>query len=386
MTPDRFRADLADLADEVTSVDLRDRAVRTSHRLRIRRVVAISAAALVLLGAATGTAIVLRSGGTAAPQLPAGTPSVTAPVQPAPVPSTADPSVPAGGGPSNLPGAPFGQLFYGQGPEMTDAERGRVYSLRPGSTPARLLELPRMAALLNAAVSPDGRRIVWVDEQAALWLADVDGTDRRKLRDGVDGQCWGPTWAPDSDRLAVALVTPTSPGDYRTGVLDVGSGTFTEVGKLKGCHPLWSADGRVLAFPDGDTGRVVVADPDGTGQRFIPDLGGDARYDSFDVAGLSPDGTRIALLRRGPDVPSGDVARELAVNAVLDTRTGAEIGLPLGGHRLLQAYFQSDGNLLARVRAGTGNRLMLISPDGRKLAETAEPAALKDMQIIQVTG
>ncbi|MGC1214364.1 MAG: hypothetical protein WA890_24280, partial [Micromonospora sp.] len=63
MNDDRLRFDLAELADEVTPVDLRDRALRTSRRLGIQRAVATSAAAVVLLAAAAGTALAVRPNG-----------------------------------------------------------------------------------------------------------------------------------------------------------------------------------------------------------------------------------------------------------------------------------------------------------------------------------
>ena len=44
MNDDRLRLDLTDLADEVTPVDLRDRALRTSRRIGIQRAVATCAA------------------------------------------------------------------------------------------------------------------------------------------------------------------------------------------------------------------------------------------------------------------------------------------------------------------------------------------------------
>ena len=75
MNEDRLRFDLADLADEVTPVDLRDRALRTSRRLGIQRAVTTSVAALVLIGAATGTALAIRPDEQSGPA-PAG-PSMT---------------------------------------------------------------------------------------------------------------------------------------------------------------------------------------------------------------------------------------------------------------------------------------------------------------------
>jgi hypothetical protein len=59
MNGDRLRHDLAGLAEQVTPVDLRDRVLRTSRRLGIQRAIATSAAAVVVLAAAAGTAFAL---------------------------------------------------------------------------------------------------------------------------------------------------------------------------------------------------------------------------------------------------------------------------------------------------------------------------------------
>ncbi|MCM0674245.1 hypothetical protein NCC78_06020 [Micromonospora phytophila] len=391
MNDDRLRLDLAALADDITPVDLRDRALRTSRRLGIQRVVATSAAVFVLIGAATGTALAMRPDASAPMPLPGDSPSVTVtpPAEPSPSLSSPPPSVNATapiGGPSAST-VTAGRFFYGpRAVGEGSADPVRLYTWQPGSDPTRLLALSRSAAMLNAAVSPDGQRIAWVDDDAVLWVADRDGSDRRELRDDVDGQCWGPAWSPDSRRLTIGALVPDEPGAYRTGTVDVSSGRFTETGPGQGCHPVWSGNGRTIAYADGSEGRVVLAGPDGSNARSIPNLGGDARYNCFDLASLSPTGDRIALYRRGPDVPSGDVARELDANVVLDTRTGKEVALPLGGRELRQAYFQADGTLVARVESGRGFALVLVGADGRKAGEVAEPASLRDMQILAVTG
>ncbi len=52
VNPERLRDAMHRLAGDVRSVDLRDRALRTSHRLAVRRTVVTAAAAVVALGAA----------------------------------------------------------------------------------------------------------------------------------------------------------------------------------------------------------------------------------------------------------------------------------------------------------------------------------------------
>lgn len=389
MNDDRLRLDLADLADEVSPVDLRDRALRTSRRLGIQRAVATSAAAVVMLGAATGTAFALmpRDGGPA--PMPATTPSTT--LTPTPTPSeatpttTASPEAAVSSGAAG-PTATIGRVFYGPQRSAEGAGPVRLWSFRPGSEPVRLLSVPTDAAISNAVVSPDGERVAWVDDSSYLHVADVDGTDARTYRGNlVDPDCWTPAWAPDSQRVTVSRVVSAEPSLVtEVGVVEVSTGKFTRIGDLRGCHPLWSADGKVLAFPDGSTGRVMLTDESGRKQRSIPNVGGNADDSCLDVASLSPDGSRIALRLRGPDEDSGDVARELDVNAVLDTRTGRKLDLELGGRKLLQAYFQADGTLVARVGVGDRNVLVLLDGDGRKISETPEPTSLKGQQILGV--
>jgi hypothetical protein len=57
MNPNALRADLADLAEQVAIVDLRDRALTTSRRLAVRRA---TLAAVALIVAVAGVAVVLR--------------------------------------------------------------------------------------------------------------------------------------------------------------------------------------------------------------------------------------------------------------------------------------------------------------------------------------
>ncbi|WP_174534633.1 WD40 repeat domain-containing protein [Micromonospora chalcea] len=392
MNQDRLRFDLADLAEEVTPVDLRDRALRTSRRLGIQRAAATSAAVLVVLAAATGTALAIRPNSQT--PAPAG-PSVTAtapPVEPTPTPSAEPSSTPSAGSSETTGEGPngdatFGRLVYGpsdlaNAPSPTSTVR--LQSWRPGDDPVRLLALPYGPAQLNVSVSPDGKRVAWVETTGAVWVSAIDGSGRRKLRDGVDDVCWSPVWLPNSQQLVVRL----NPGgdDPATGVLDVSSGKFTKVTGLDGCHAVFAADG-TLAYADGSDGTIVLTDRNGGSRRTVPGLGTKgSRYVSFDLSSLSPDGRRLALLRIDRNGTYGDAARELLVNAVLDTRTGKEVSLPFEGRQLRQVFFQPDGSMVVRVRSGDRYTVVLVDATGRKITERAEPSALRDMQIVGALG
>ncbi|MET8229258.1 hypothetical protein ABZS77_01080 [Micromonospora sp. NPDC005298] len=386
MNDQRLRLDLAALADEVTAVDLRDRTLRTSRRLGIQRTVATSAAALVLIAAATGTAFAIRPN-ESPPPLPADTPSVTAsPSQsPTPTPSTSadTPGAPPSSGSStNTPSVKVGKLFYGPS-DVNGVTTWNLRSWRPGGSVARLLTLPEIAMRGNMGVSPDGDRVAWVDPNNDLFVSDTDGSDKQKVRPGVDPYCVGAAWSPDGRRVLFReLKEAGGPGRY--GVVDTRSTGKTVrwwATEPEACNALFSADGQTMAMTVSD--GITLYGVDGTKKRVVPGFSPNG-WQTDDVVSLAPDGSRVALRRHKLRGDPGDGARDLRVNVVLDTRTGKEFSLPLGGRTLRQVYFQSDGSMVVRVEAGSGHAVLLVDEDGRKVSETAEPASLKNMQILAV--
>ncbi|MFI6267489.1 TolB family protein [Micromonospora zamorensis] len=387
MNDQRLRLDLSDLAEEVTVVDLRDRTLRTSRRLGIQRAVATSAAALVLVAAAAGTAFAIRPDQSPAP-LPADTPSVTATPTPTPSPtpstSTSDApgSPPSSGSSTNTPAVQFGKLFYG----LTGVIREQTWNLRswhPGGSPVRLLALPEIALRGNMGVSSDGHRVAWVDPNNDLFVSDADGSDKQKVRSSVDPYCVGAVWSPDGRRLLFREIKAAG-GPGRYGVLDIRSAEKNVrwwTTETEACKAFWSADGQTIAMTTNY--GVTLYGADGTKKRAVPGFSRDG-WNTDDVVSLAPNGSRVALRRHKEDGDAGDVPRDLRVNVVLDTRTGKEVSLPLGGRTLRQVYFQSDGSMVVRVQAGSGYAVLLVDEDGKKISETAEPASLKDSQILAV--
>jgi hypothetical protein len=149
---------------------------------------------------------------------------------------------------------------------------------------------------------------------------------------------------------------------------------------------VWSARGDTVVYSDGSAGKVMITGGTLRTPSAIKGIGGPGQPFSLDLSSISPDGTKIALLLRPPGAEGGDVARELRVNAVVRTSDGQPIDLPLDGRGMTQAFFQPDGGLVVRVEDGDGYALVLVSPDGEKVTEVAEPAALRDMQIVSVAG
>ncbi|MET8256096.1 hypothetical protein [Micromonospora sp. NPDC005205] len=353
-------------------------------------------------GALAGTAALLlltfgaAACGTADPKT---TPAPTGTATATPVPATGDTSAAGTGGAGDAPGAPpsggsstntpsvqFGKLFYGP-VTRPSGENGNLRSWRPGDNPVRLMALPESAAVLNVNVSRDGRRVAWAGEGADdggdLYIADVDGSNKQKMRSEVDPYCVTPAWSPDGRQLLFREDKPTG-GFGRFGLLDVRSAKKTVrwwTTEPEDCHALWSADGKTIAMST--YAGVTLYSPDGTKLRVIPGFSRDG-WSADDLASLSPDGSRIALLRMRPGDAAVMVKRDLRANVVLDTRTGKQVSLPLGGRTLEQVYFQADGSMVVRVKTSNGYAVLLVDEDGKKISEIAEPASLKNEQILAV--
>jgi hypothetical protein len=134
------------------------------------------------------------------------------------------------------------------------------------------------------AWGPSGERIAYVT-RGNLWVADADGTHRRKLVADADQ----PAWSPNGRRIAFAR------GGF---VWTIRVDGLDERRLAAGAHPAWSPDGKRLAF-DRD-GRVITV-------RWA---GGDARVagDGEDPA-YAPDG-RLAVVLDGEIVVGGMVVAE----------------------------------------------------------------------------
>lgn len=390
---DRLRSELADLAAEVHVVDLRDRALRTSRRLGIRRAVITGAAVVAVVAIAAGAAFAIQID-----RVPVPPPVDNNSVSPSPLlPPSPQPSSPPSTGSSPTGEAPVplaGTLFYVDfpGPDPTSASStvARVQRWSPGGPVRTGLSVGRLAAQTTLNISPDGRKAAWVEEdRSILVVANVDGTGRKELGRVAETTCREPVWSPDSKRLLTSRFVPSSgppPTDgvppVEAGTFDAGTGAFRKLpGEFSGCHVLWSADNSTLVFPSDS--RLFVADASGHNVRTVPGFGpgtSPARVCN-DVESVSPDGSRVVLWVPRPGEPWGDIARGLYANTVVDTRTGKAVDLPIQG-TLSQAIYLADGKLLVRVEGSQQNRLVLLSPQLTVLDERDEPAALKTSTLL----
>lgn len=208
-------------------------------------------------------------------------------------------------------------------PTPPDQRQGYVWPLFPdfdiflasidGGEPLRLTETPGYDA--EAAVSPDGRRIVFTsvrDGDLEIYSMNVDGTDVKRLtnRKGFDG---GPFYSWDGKHivyrshypataealadyeglLAKHLMRPVKAEVYFMNADGTGQTQVTNTGHAN-WSPFMHPDGRTIVFssnmhdPRGRTFSLYSINTDGTGLKRVT-FG--ARFDSFPM--FSRDGKKL---------------------------------------------------------------------------------------------
>ncbi|GIF70432.1 hypothetical protein Ais01nite_84670 [Asanoa ishikariensis] len=281
----------------------------------------------------------------------------------------------------------------------TSAAQSRTASSPAAAIPGRLYYLeherlvrvtgPDVKTVLEkdayaANVSPDGAHIAFIDgspiEAGNVVVADRDGRNRRTVFRGADRAGFEPAWSPDSKRLLIAK--NRGPGLRTVGVLTIATGRFTPWERQSlGQGFLWTADGKHVGYVDGY--RLVLADPDGRNARVVPVFGSDdrrlnpQRRRSSDTYSISANGRLISVWQRTNDEDSSDIARDLIADAIVDTRTGENVGVPVRGE-IRAILFQPNGDILVR----TNGKLTLFGPNWKVKAEVAEPAEVKDFELL----
>ncbi len=382
MNEDLLRDTLAQISNHATPVDFVDRSLARSRRISRNRAAMIAAATVVTL--AIGGGVTWRLGLPGPEVLPPGeTVSPSAPVTPRPPTTTPPPTTtvtPTATAPasascsadtpwattagSSIAGLP-GWLYY--------SDSSSVFRMTPDG----------LALVANntgvATVSPDGTRVACIDDMGQLWVATRDGEvralqpDQRFVTHGA-----APAWSPDSQRILVARIGGANGATQ--GVVAIASGTFTPLAsQIGGIHLLWSADGQHLGYATG-TCSIGTADADGRNARIVPVFGDDdpavnpERRRSCDPFSLSADGTLMSVNQRTGDDNDGDIGWDMSADAIVDTRTGADVPLPIPSAEIRAILFQPNGEILVRsVRDGTVT-LSLLNPDRTIKTQVTESA------------
>jgi len=172
----------------------------------------------------------------------------------------------------------------------------RMTVLAVGSGRAKVVFRTRLPAWAPSW-SPDGHKIAFIGEtrgHADLFVANTDGTHRRRLTRGVEVTLVStrPSWSPDSTRIVVGTVTRRG-AESDVTVVDVRTARSRTIYR-GGSSPQWSPTGRSIAFTadrPATTGGIYLVRPDGSHLRLLLPFYGYPRF--------SPDGAKLATVAGG---------------------------------------------------------------------------------------
>jgi Tol biopolymer transport system component len=178
---------------------------------------------------------------------------------------------------------------------------GEVYRINPDGSRIDLSKSPGLD--LFPVVSPDGKRIAFLSVRDGHAAAYVVGTDGRGLRrvspllfasapnNGLSAQF---AWTGDSQRLA-AEISGSDPGEQGLYIADTRGGWIRVARNIAAGvgAPIWSRDGRLLAYTTNDA-TIHVVGP--TGKHFWNVIGvGTAAWSFHDQLAASANSTTIGV-------------------------------------------------------------------------------------------
>jgi Tol biopolymer transport system component len=146
-----------------------------------------------------------------------------------------------------------------------------LYTVRPDGS-----SLTRITNGQDPEWSPDGRLIAFDSGPDSIAVANADGSHVHLLLAGALGSGPGaPSWSPDGRKI-VGFNTPGRPGHYRAELWTMNAdGSAKKRLYHSGCcvgiyaPPIWSPDGRLIAFSANSAGGTFVINADESGLRRL---------------------------------------------------------------------------------------------------------------------
>ena len=223
----------------------------------------------------------------------------------------------------------------------------------------------------GALLSPDGQFIVLTGSEGVQVHDAHTGAIKFKLGDGA-ARTRGAALSPDGK----LIVTASADGDAR--VWDSGTGSLLRTLKGRSDVPLnatsFSPDGKLIVTVSDPRFNVVAVWDAGTGRRLGENLRGQS-------ASFSPDSKSVLTVSGGDVGRVSDVSAGRAV-AELQELSGAVTHLAFGddGQRIVAVtsdrkvgvWEAASGRSLARREYAGDIKTLTLSPDGKRIATTAE--------------
>jgi serine/threonine protein kinase/Tol biopolymer transport system component len=191
------------------------------------------------------------------------------------------------------------------------------------SQPQKLADFPAVKAIHSSSISPDGRRLAFVQDPREIWTAPLDLKDPdhpragspERFASGVDN----PAFSPDGRWIAYTYFDPQGPQVFvRPFPGGPSSGKF-QVSNA-GRFSVWARNSRELFFLSQDN-HVMVAGWEAKGDRFVADPPRRwaptqiARIGSIITFDVAPDGRRvIAFPLRADAAEAGSIHVAVLLN------------------------------------------------------------------------
>lgn len=223
-------------------------------------------------------------------------------------------------------------------------------------------DLFRITIVSDPHVSPDGRRIAWVETRpdreqdtyrAALWIADSDGSNPRQLTSGANRD-QHPRWSPDSQSIAfVSNRPPILPKEAADDTEKAG-----DSGPAKPLDQVWTI--RI------DGGEAI--------QRSNHPNGASS-------PAWSPDGMSIAFVAADAVSDSDEFTAPCSVGPIADERVIHDVSYRFDGRGFLEKYKHiwivslGDGAARQLTRSDANDDAPAWSPEGEQIAFASNRSA-----------